>query len=136
MEQVGFVKKIKDNGLMELEVKRISACGGGCSTCSAHCDVPGHIVELPNKIDAKVGDIVEIQGNSKNILKYAAVVYLIPLTFLIIGSLIGSLVFKTSEIKTLLCGVLFMAASIFLVRNFDKKVEKRGNEALTATRIL
>ena len=54
MEQIGFVKNIS-KGKAEVEVKRISGCGGGCKSCGG-CDTPTHVVFIKNKINAEIGD--------------------------------------------------------------------------------
>lgn len=140
MEQVGLVTKI-NGSKMELEVRRISGCGGGCSSCSSSCDTPGHMVVLPNNLNAKVGDLVEIKANSKNLLKFTAIVYIIPLIFFIAGTAISTVLLKEKmaenyELASFGLGILSMALSFIIIRQFDKKVGTKGNEALTATKIL
>lgn len=139
MEQVGIVKKI-DGSKMQLEVKRVSGCGGGCSSCGANC-APGHMVTMANKLNAKVGDVVEIKGDTKSLLKYTAVVYIIPLIFFLLGtavsiSILKDIAGKNYEVISLLIGIVTMALSFIIVKIIDKKVEKGDGKALTATRIL
>jgi sigma-E factor negative regulatory protein RseC len=139
MEQVGFVKNIS-NGKAEVEVKRISGCGGGCKSCGG-CDTPSHTVFIKNNINAEVGDTVEIKGETKNILKYTLIVYMIPFAMLIIGITLGMKVLKSLEVSnqellSFLIGLVFLALGYFIVKIFDKKIEKEDDSTITMTRII
>ena len=140
MQQIGLVRK-ETNGDIELEIKRASACGGNCGGCGSSCDSTGHIVVLPNKVNAKVGDFVEVSAESKNILKYMAIIYMIPFAFFIIGIALGNNIFKSMgnenyEILSFLSGMLALAISFFVVRIIDKNIAKKGKSTIQATRIL
>lgn len=139
MEQVGFVKSVKKNKA-EVEVKRISGCGGGCKSCSG-CDTPSHIVIIPNTLNAKVGDFVELKGETKNILKYTMIVYMIPFSLLISGILLAMSILKNKGINnyeplSFLIGLLFMALGYLLVKFIDRKIEKKEDNTITMTKIL
>lgn len=139
MEQVGFVKNIS-KGKAEVEVKRISGCGGGCKSCGG-CDTPSHTVFIKNSINAEVGDTVEIKGETKNILKYTLIVYMIPFAMLIIGITFGMKILKNLEVSnqeplSFLIGLVFLALGYFIVKIFDKKIEKEDDSTITMTRII
>lgn len=140
MEQVGFVKKIFD-GKAEIEVRRISGCGENCKGCGGSCDVPNHVVILPNNIDAKVGDYVEIKGETKNLLKYTMIVYMIPFVMLLIGILSGMKVLRYFEIPnyeplSFLIGLVFLALGYLVVRIIDKNIGKKEDNTIIMTRII
>lgn len=140
MQQIGLVRK-ETNGDIELEIKRASACGGNCGGCGSSCDSTGHIVVLPNKVNAKVGDLVEVTGDSGSLLKFTAFVYIIPLIFLVVGTVLGSSYFKSKnlehyELLSLLSGIVFLGLSVLVVRVIDRKVKAEGTNALTVTRLL
>jgi len=140
MEQVGFVRKIS-NGKAEVEVRRVSGWGGGCKSCGGSCDTPNHVVILPNHINAKVGDLVEIRGETKNILKYTMIVYMIPFAMLILGILIGMNTLKLREINnyeplSFFIGLIFMAFGYFIVKVIDKRIEKKDDNTITMTKII
>lgn len=140
MDQIGFVRKVNGDKI-ELEVRRISSCGGGCKTCSSSCDAPAHVIIVENELNAKVGDFVEIKGDSKNILKYTAIVYMLPLTFLIVGISVGNFIFKSNgysnhEVLGFLIGLIFLALSLLFIKLIDKKISKKKNSTLSITRIL
>ncbi|MBC8590426.1 SoxR reducing system RseC family protein [Wansuia hejianensis] len=140
MDQIGFVRKANGENI-ELEVRRVSGCGGGCSTCSSNCEVAPHIVTLPNELNAKVGDFVEIKGNTKNILKYTFIVYMVPFVLFIIGIVLGNMVFKdmgisSYEILSFLMGVVFLGLSFIVVKLIDKRIEKKRETSISVVRIL
>ncbi len=140
MEQVGFVRKVLD-GNVEVEVRRVSGWGGGCKSCGGSCDTPNHVVILPNNLDAKVGDFVEIKGETKKILKYTMVVYMIPITMLILGILVGMNILKNLEISnyeplSFFIGLVFMVLGYFIVKLVDKKIGKKDESIIRMTRII
>lgn len=141
MEQIGFVKRIIGNDI-ELEVRRVSACGGGgCSSCSSSCEVAPHNIVLPNKLNAKVGDFVEVKGEVKNILKYAFIVYMIPFASIILGIVLGNLYFKSKgysayEIYSFLSGIVFLIISYFIIKLIDRKISKKDETVISIVRIL
>lgn len=140
MEQVGFVKKI-DGDIMELEVRRVSACGDNCKGCGSSCDIPPHNISLKNKLGAKEGDFVELKGETKQILKYALIVYMIPFAFMIIGIALGNNIFKKNgnpnyEILSFATGLLFTLISLLVVKAIDKKIGKNDKDTISVTRIL
>lgn len=140
MEQVGFVKNVVD-GKAEVEVRRISSCGGGCKSCSG-CDTPIHIVTLSNDINAKVGDLVEIRGVAKDILKYTMIVYMIPFSMLLIGIIGGMKILQNYGVTnyeplSFLIGIIFLALGYFIVKIFDNKIEnKEDGTVMVMTKII
>ena len=140
MEQVGFVKNVVD-GKAEVEVRRISSCGGGCKSCSG-CDTPIHIVTLSNDINAKVGDLVEIRGIAKDILKYTMIVYMIPFSMLLIGIIGGMKILQNYGVAnyeplSFLIGIIFLALGYFIVKIFDNKIEnKEDGTVMVMTKIV
>lgn len=140
MEQVGFVRRLKDDK-MELEVRRGSAWGGGCNDCGGSCDEDPHIVVISNKLNAKVGDFVELQAEVGNILKYTFIIYMIPFIFLVGGIFIGNYLFRNSntesrEMLSFVSGLVSVGVSLIILKLMDKRVAKKDDGAIKATRIL
>ena len=140
MEQVGYVRKIIDDKA-EVEVKRISSCGGGCSSCGGSCNVPSITVVMNNLIDAEVGDYVEIKAKSKNIIKYALIVYMIPFVMLILGITLGMSLFQSMNISNyetygFIIGLIFLIISFIIVRRIDKSIEKKNENTMEMVRII
>lgn len=139
MEQVGFVRKtFKDRA--ELEIRRVSGWGG-CKGCASSCEVKTHIISLKNSINAQVGDLVELEGEPRNILKYAFIAYMIPFIFLITGIFLSSSYFKSQnnanyEILSFIVGLVFLLVSYFIVKLLDNRIAKNDEGAIKMTRIL
>lgn len=140
MEQVGFVRKVKEDE-MELEVRRASGWGSGCKECSSSCEVEAHVVVVPNNIGAKVGDFVEVEAKVGNLLKYTFILYMIPFMFLIAGIVIGNFAFKNfstdnREILSFVSGLLFTGLSLLILKVIDNREKNKKNETISATKIL
>ena len=140
MEQIGYVRKIIDDRV-EVEVKRISGCGGGCSSCGGSCHVPSMIIDVDNSIEAKVGDYVEIVAKSKNIIQYALIVYMIPFTMLILGIILGtnllqSINISNYEVYGFIIGIMFLGISYLIVRRIDKYIENKHQNTMKMVRII
>ncbi len=82
-----------------VESERMSACEGchksaeGCSVCSLMGSEKKISTKAINRIGAKVGDTVEIETESRRVMLYAAVVFMLPvllcLAFYGVASLLG-----------------------------------------------
>lgn len=139
MEQVGFVRRVID-GKAELEVKRASGCGS-CNGCAGGCEVKAHYVVLKNKLDAKVGDFVELKGEPKSILKYMFILYMIPFAFLIAGVVIGDSYFKSNgyanyELLSFASGIVSLLIAFIIVKIIDMRIAKSDKETIVMTKIL
>lgn len=119
MEQVGKVISVKGE-LVDLEVKRMSACGTSCDSCHSSCEQKSEYITLPNLVNAKVGDYVEIHSDTSFILISMLKVYGIPLVLFI-----GAIVIATSQgftqLFSLLIGILSFILSFFILRIIDSK---------------
>ncbi|NLW22772.1 MAG: SoxR reducing system RseC family protein [Tissierellia bacterium] len=140
MEQLGYVRRVCDN-MAEVEVRRISGCGGGCSSCGGSCGAPKIVVMMENRINAEAGDIVEIQAKPKNIIKYALIAYMIPFALLVFGIILGVNLFKSMNVKSyevlgFLVGVAFLILSFIIVRRIDRNIRKRDEVAMEMIRVL
>lgn len=127
MEQVGFVTAIKD-GLADLEVRRVGACGASCESCHANCEEKVEHIQIINSLDAEVGDYVELQADNKRVLSYIFLVYGFPLIGFLIGALIGTYGFKaigvaSYELYGFIIGVLALMFTYFYISKLDKRTQ-------------
>ncbi|TJX16141.1 Fis family transcriptional regulator [Tissierella creatinini] len=139
MEKVGFVRRVVDDKV-ELVFTRASGCGN-CNGCAGGCETKAHIVIVENSLDAKVGDFVELRGESKIIMRYMFIIYMFPFAFLIAGILIGNSYFKSIdnpnyELLSFGTGVLALSMSFIFIRLIDRRVAKSGKATMFMTRIL
>ena len=86
MQQVAKVVSIKENGQAVVEVKRPSACGHDCESCAGSCTAAQEYVRASadNPLGAREGDTVLIQARTGEVLKGAAVFYLLPVVLFIV----------------------------------------------------
>lgn len=140
MEQIGYIRNTS-NGMAEVEVRRISGCGGSCSGCGGSCDVPSIIIKIENSIGAKPGDYVEIKGQSNKIIRYALIVYMIPFFMLILGIMMSTVLLKSlginnSELYSFLIGIVFLGISFLILKRIDNSIKKKNDKAIKMVRIL
>ncbi|NMA86134.1 MAG: SoxR reducing system RseC family protein [Tissierellia bacterium] len=140
MEQIGYVRRTFDD-MAEVEVRRISGCGGGCSSCGGGCNTPSVVVSLKNSVDAKAGDYVEIKGEPNHIIKYALILYMIPFAMLVIGIVSGMALFKSRDMANyesygFLSGLVFLIISFLIVKKIDSSIQKKDEKPLEMVKIL
>ena len=141
MNQQGYVMEIVDNKTAKLRMKRHSACAscGKCATTSEEKDI---IVEVDNTIGAKVGDRVEVNMETINVLKAAFIVYTIPLIALLIGTVGTFYILKAVnfngnvEIISAIVGLIFTIIVFLILKKNDKKFRDSKEYIPIVTRII
>lgn len=140
MEQVGVITKTFDDKV-EVEIKRMSGWGENCKGCGSSCDTPNHIIVLKNNLNAKVGDKVQVKGETKEILKYMVIIYFIPFIMMLIGIFMGIKVFKEKGISnyeplSFLVGLIALGIGFLIVKIFDNKFGEKNTNIIVMTKIL
>ena len=74
MNQRGYIIELVDGTTAKIKMQKHSACAA-CGKCASSTDKKDIIVEVDNNIGAKVGDYVEVNMDSVNVIKAAAIVY-------------------------------------------------------------
>ena len=92
MTQQGTIKKLLPGGRAEVEVTRRSACGHDCAKCGGcgGLETQTLYVTARNHAHASVGDRVLLEGETRQVLGFAVLVYLLPLVLFFVGYAIGS----------------------------------------------
>ena len=92
-EQIGIVTGIDPGGWARVLTDRNGACGGchsghggGCHTCLAGAKFESRAT---NTVGAQPGDLVKVSLDPKRYFQGAAMLYLLPVTALLIGALVG-----------------------------------------------
>lgn len=123
MKETGIVKSTEGE-FCTCTTMRKSACGENCATCKATCSSREHTFLAKNIIGAKAGDTVVIELATKNVLKSAFLVYILPLVAFLLGF---SYFFESgkSELTSALCGLVLGGAMWVLVSFYGnhKKAE-------------
>ncbi len=133
MTQNAVVKRLLPGGKAEIEVTRQSACGHDCAKCGGGCTemVSGPILaEAVNQIGAQPNDRVVIEGEFKQLMGLAAIVYAVPLALFFVLFAVGSLAGLGeggAAALGILGFVLGVAAGIF----YNKRYKARGTMVFT-----
>lgn len=124
MAKEGMVIKTESTKASVL-ITRKGACGGeGCSKCSG-CEHQTQVIECANYISAKVGDRVQISGDDSSMLKYTALLYLVPLTFFLIALISSYYILENKignfELASFGIGLVGLLIGYIIVKFIDKK---------------
>ena len=92
MIQTAVVKRILSSGVAQVSLMRQLECGLSCKSCEGCPQKPTDeiLAQADNAVNAKVGDVVEVESNSGSAIGIAALVYLVPCIFLVLGYLLGA----------------------------------------------
>lgn len=141
MNQQGYIVEIVDSVTAKLKLKRHSACAscGKCATTSEEKDI---IVEVDNTIGAKVGDRVEVNMETVNVLKAVFIAYTIPLVALLLGT-VGTFyglkaINITDNVELISGGVglIFTFIVFLMLKKNDKKFRDSKEYIPIVTRII
>lgn len=139
MVQTATVTKLLTNGRALVEVRRQSACGHDCSKCGGGCSelVAKSTVtaEAENRCRAQVGDTVQVESDSRQILGIAAIVYFVPLITFFVGYFLGSAL-KLSEGGAIAAGVLGFALGLIPAFLTNRRIKREQQVSFRITAIL
>lgn len=123
MEEIGKIIELKDN-IALIEITPTSACSH-CGQANL-CNPSGKnkkVIELPNKINAQVGDWVKVETKEKNRILSMLLVLGLPIILFVIGVFIGAHI-SGETLSAIMGGVGLLLAFIivkivnnYLVRN-------------------
>lgn len=124
MKEMGRVIT-SDSKKAEILVMRESACGGHCENCASSCN---QTVKIITRNDAQVsaGEIVEIEAGASEIIGLAALFYVVPLVFIILGVVLSNWLLPqgimglSSDVTAVLAALLFCGLSLVLIKLFTR----------------
>lgn len=129
MNQQGYIIEIVDDKTAKLKMQRHSACAscGKCQTLSS--ESKEILVEVDNSIGAKPGDHVEVNMENMNVLKATALAYLVPLIFLLVGTIVSyfmlDMIISSQgiivELISGIIGIMLMLLSYVILKRNDSK---------------
>ncbi|MGL4797135.1 MAG: SoxR reducing system RseC family protein [Paraclostridium sp.] len=126
MNQKGYVVEIVDEKTVKIKMQKHSACAS-CGKCASSTDKKDIIVEADNSIGAKVGDYVEVNMDSINVIKAASIAYVIPLIALLGGTIISYTIFNSMSLNfniEILSGSIGLGLTVityFIIKSKDSK---------------
>lgn len=134
MDQIGKVEKIDGNKAV-ISVKRVSACGTSCKSCSATCKEVSVIVEtdIEDTDNIEVGDFVEISTENEVMLKHIAVLYGLPLLLMIATVFLVQAILSSpnKDMISAVASVFSLIISFYLLKAYDKKEMKKNTLKFT-----
>lgn len=111
--------------------KRTKACGD-CNMCASFGSDEA-VVEVENRLNARIGDRVELSLHSSSMLKASFIAYGIPLLALLLGVLIG---IQFSDLLGAALGIAAPAASFLVIHFFEPTIKRRSEFEPYMIRIL
>ena len=123
-----------DNNATWIETQRKAACGQcsankGCGTSVLSKVLGNKLSKMKaiNKINAKVGDEVEVGLNESSLLKGAFMTYTIPLLFLFVFALLGQFIASSvpvlnNELVVIISAVLGFYLGLKKLQQFSKSI--------------
>ena len=114
MKSEGVVIRL-EKGFAIVGVKRLSACDTCRAKCGGHCDKASTVeTKVKNDLDAKIGDTVILSTDTKKVLLYAFLVFLLPIISAITGYVIARELSESTLISCLLT-LLFFLLTFFVI---------------------
>lgn len=134
MTQQATVRKILNHGLAEVEVVRRGACAHDCAKCGGCDGMANQTIRVTarNHADAQVGERVTIEGENKQVLGFAALVYAVPLVLFFLGYGLASLLHKGAAIAAL-GGIILFAVGILIAIRYSRVLKEKNNVTFTIT---
>lgn len=141
MNQHGYVVEIVDSITAKIKMQQHSACAS-CGKCASSTDKKDIVVEVDNTIGAKVGDYVELNMDSINVIKAASIVYIIPLVALLGGTVISYSILTlinisvNKEILSAVIGLLLTGLAYLFIKKKDSKLRESRQYIPVITKVI
>ncbi len=124
MENIGTVI-LTDKDMATVSVRRVSACGENCAHCSGACETTKATCIAKNTIGAKVGDTVKVESNSKDVIRAAVVLYMVPVLAAIFSVVVAYNLRLSDIFSVLICVVAFFV-SFAGIKCFEKRLTPKA----------
>lgn len=138
MREVGEVIRVEGDRAI-VRIQRSSACRH-CGACGLGAISDEMLLTLPNSLNAKPGDMVELSIESVHLLKASAITYLIPLAALILGVIVGYVLGGYLAVDRQLAGAVlglaFTGLAFMLIRTLDPVFKRSNNFTPTMVAVL
>lgn len=118
MAEAGQVIEIKGDNVV-VRLVRQDACAK-CKACIAGLESKDMFIEAENLCGSTVGDWVNISLEQSSFLKAVFIVYTIPLIAMLIGLLIGYIIFN-NEVGALIVGFIFITLAFLTIKLNEKR---------------
>jgi len=128
-QKTGLVVKTSAEGWAEVITDKLDACAECTLSRSCHSDCKSTRVRtrVYNSASAHEGDTVVIYISPSSVLKSAAILYLVPVFFMLSGALTGSSVAARLGMEesgsALLFGLIGLAIGFLIVRTYSARLK-------------
>ena len=123
MKEIGKVTEVKGN-IAKVSIDKKSECDK-CGMCIFPKGADTIDFDCINKVDAKIGDTVEIQKEEKNKILSYILIFLVPLLLIGASALVGLLLIKI-DYWVLILSAITLTVWFILLSVIDKAVKKSG----------
>jgi sigma-E factor negative regulatory protein RseC len=138
LRETGTVVEAGD-GRARVRVSFSHECGK-CGRCLMPARGESTVIEVVDCLGCRPGDRVELEMESRQLVKVAAVLYLVPLALAALGYLAGRWLVggdaRAAELGGVAGGALSFAISFGLLRRFDVRAKATGNYLPAVVRIV
>lgn len=141
MSQNAVIKRIISDGVAQVSLMRQMECGlscngsGGCESCGMR--PKEELLALAyNPIQARTGDIVEVESVAGGAIGIAVLVYLTPCIALAAGYVIGQSLLHMSEAGALIPAAAGLALGFLPAWLYNRSITKRKGPEFTILRKL
>ncbi|MEF9992705.1 MAG: SoxR reducing system RseC family protein [Peptostreptococcaceae bacterium] len=141
MNQHGYVVELVDSITAKIKMQQHSACAS-CGKCASSTDKKDIVVEVDNTIGAKIGDYVEVNMDSMDVIKAASIVYAIPLIALLGGTIISYGILSyidisfNKEVISGFFGIGLTVISYLFIKSRDSKFRKSRKYIPVITKVI
>ena len=141
MNQRGYIVAIIDDKTAKIKMQKHSACAS-CGKCASSTDKKDIIVEADNKIGAKIGDYVEVNMDSVNVIKAASIVYIIPLLALLGGTILSYTALSSidlnvnTEIISGSIGIILTVIAYIIIKSKDSEFRESRSYIPIITKVV
>lgn len=144
MDQRGYIVEIVNERTAKFKMKRESAWAkcGKCFSSKTSSESQDLVVEVDNTLGAQLGDYVEVSMEKVNVMKALAIMYGVPLIALLLGTVGGYYLLKSTvggdmlEVYSMLIGLVFTALAYLGIRFKDGKLRDSREYMPVVTRIM
>ncbi len=122
MTKDGIVSKV-ENGMATVLIKTQNACDVCRAECGGHCDKAKlEAIEIKNTLGAKPGERVVVYSDTKTVMLYAVLVFVLPLVLAILSA--AALSSFTKSPLFLCLGGLLAFFIVFIILHYAFKNKK------------
>ena len=140
ISEQGVIKEIRHKKAF-IRIQSNSACD--------HCESRGacHLIsdkemmiEVPNDLDAQVGDLVDVSLPTQSFIKISLLVYLLPVVSLIIGAYTGEILAPSFHVQPTIASIIgggfAVGITIYVLKKIDRVVKMKDTYQPRMTRII